>query len=66
MQDETPRPQHRDPWRDNLPNCHVHSDAPHFHEQLKSMLAGEVEILEPGTTALARPCWSTAGWMRAN
>jgi hypothetical protein len=51
MQDETPRPQHRDPWRDNLPNCHVHSDSPHFHEQLKGMLAGEVEILAPGATA---------------
>jgi hypothetical protein len=51
MQDETPRPQHRDPWRDNLPSCHLHSDSPHFHEQLKSLLAGEVEILEPGSTA---------------
>jgi hypothetical protein len=51
MQDETPRPPHRDPWRDNLPSCHVHSESPHFHQQLKSMLAGEVEILEPDTTA---------------
>jgi hypothetical protein len=50
MQDETPPTQHRDPWRDNLPRCHVHSDSPHFHEQLASLLAGQVEILEEAPT----------------
>ena len=51
MQDETTRPQHRDPWRDILPSCYVHSDAQHFHDQMRSLLAGQVEFLEPGSSA---------------
>jgi DNA-binding NarL/FixJ family response regulator len=43
-------PVHSDPWRDILPRCHVQSDSPHFHEQLRELLAGQVELLDPKDT----------------
>jgi len=49
MQDETPRPS-TDPWR-HSPELPRALDAPHFHDQIRNLLAGHVEFLDPGSSA---------------